>query len=110
MNTVNKLKIKKGDTVKVKAGKDKGKEGKVLQIFPALERVAVDGVNLLKKHLKAGRGNEKGQKVEYPSPLHVSNLAIICPKCKKASRVKLQRLTEKAGRVRICRACQETID
>jgi len=70
------MKIKTGDNIRVIAGKDKGKEGKVLQVFPVLERVVVEGVNLMTKHLKK-RGAQAGQKIQFPSPMHVSNVQLI---------------------------------
>ena len=67
--------IKKGDTVKVIAGADKGKTGKVLQVFPKLEQVLVEGVNLKTKNVKAKRDGEKGTIVKKANPIHVSNVA-----------------------------------
>ncbi len=80
------MKIKTGDKVRVLAGKDKGKEGKVLQVFPKLERVVVENVNLMTKFLKR-RGTTKGQAIKFPSPLHVSNVRIISEKSGKSGRV-----------------------
>jgi large subunit ribosomal protein L24 len=80
------MKIKTGDNVRILAGKDKGKEGKVLQVFPALERVVVEGANLMKRHLRR-RGNVPGQMVTFPSPLHVSNVKLVSPKSGSAGRV-----------------------
>lgn len=80
------MKIKTGDNVRVMVGKDKGKEGKVLQVFPKLERVVVENVNMLTKHLKK-RGEVPGQTIKFPSPLHVSNLQIISAKSGKAGRI-----------------------
>ena len=65
--------VKSGDMVKVLAGKDKGKTGKILQVFPKKNRVVVEGVNTMKKHLKS-RGNEKGQVIELSAPIHISNV------------------------------------
>ncbi len=69
------MKIKTGDNVVIIAGKDKGKSGKVLQVFPAIQKVVVEGVNKAIKHLKKN-GNNPGQKIEYNSPIHVSNVKI----------------------------------
>lgn len=69
-----KLRIKTGDQVKVIAGKNKGKTGKVLQTFPALNRVVVEGVNAATRHLRTRTGGQKGQKVEFFMPLHASNV------------------------------------
>ena len=80
------MKIKTGDKVKVLAGKDRGKEGKVLQVFPKHQRVVVEGVNLMTKHLKK-RGDHAGQKIQFPSPVHISNVKLISPKSSTAGRV-----------------------
>lgn len=69
-----KLRIKTGDLVKVLVGKDKGKSGKVLQVFPALRRVVVEGVNISKRHLRKPREGEKGQVLEFSMPIHISNV------------------------------------
>lgn len=69
--------IKKGDKVKVLAGEDKGKTGNVLQVFPKLNKVLVEGVNLKKKHVKARRDGEKGQIVERANPVHISNVSLV---------------------------------
>jgi len=71
---MNKLRIKSGDQVKVVSGKDKGKTGKVLQVFPRLSRVVVEGVNASKRHLKVRSNEQKGQVVEFFMPIHVSNV------------------------------------
>ncbi|OGL67188.1 50S ribosomal protein L24 [Candidatus Uhrbacteria bacterium RIFCSPHIGHO2_01_FULL_63_20] len=72
------MKIKTGDMVRVIAGKDKGKQGKVLQVFPLLERVVVEGVNVRTRHLRGNRaGGQKGQKIQFPSPLNVSNVMMV---------------------------------
>ena len=103
-----KLKIKKGDLVKVIAGKDKGKTAKVLQVFPQYARVSVEGVNIMIKNLRPSNKGEKGQKVEYPSPLHISNVQVVCSKCSKAVRVGYSVL-EDGKKARICKKCKEII-
>lgn len=80
------MKIKTGDKVKVLTGKDKNKEGKVIQVFPVLERVVVEGINILTKHLKA-RGEHAGQKIQFPAPIHVSNVQLISEKSGKQGRI-----------------------
>ena len=77
------MNIKKGDKVQIIAGKDKGKIGKVLQIFPKRQRVSVEGLNLLIKHMRPRKQGESGQRIEFPAPLNISNLMLICPKCGK---------------------------
>jgi len=69
-----KIRIKTGDVVKVTAGKNKGKSGKVIQVFPELNRVVVEGVNMSKRHLRSRRSEDKGQIVEFAMPVHISNV------------------------------------
>ncbi len=71
---MKKFRLKTGDIVKVMTGKDKGKSGKILQVFPQLERVVVEGVNKSKRHLKTRQADQKGQVVEFFMPIHVSNV------------------------------------
>lgn len=110
------MKIKKGDKVKVLTGKDKGKTGKVLQVFPSRNRASVEGLNLLIKHLRPRRQGEKGQRIEFPAPIHLSNLMLVCPKCGKPTRVGYKYIETKTGektrrrKVRICRKCKQVID
>lgn len=75
------MKIKTGQTVKVMSGKNKGKTGKIIQVFPKLDKVVVEGVNIAFKHLKrkSVSGSEKGERVEYSAPIHVSNVKLIEP-------------------------------
>lgn len=68
------LRIKTGEEVIVIAGKDKGKQGKIMQVFPALNRVVVEGVRMTKRHLKSRKSGDKGQIVEFPMPIHASNV------------------------------------
>ena len=70
------IRIKKGDTVLVIAGKDKGKSGKVMQVFPKLERLVIEGVNKSKRHLRPQRRGEKGQVIEFFMPIHISNVML----------------------------------
>ncbi len=103
------MKIKKGDTVLIIAGKDRGKKGSVLHVFPKMEKVSVEGVNLLKKHIspqkqkQQQKGKKKGQVVEFPAPIHVSNVKVVCSKCGKATRT-----WEKEGK-RTCKKCNQKI-
>jgi len=107
------MNIKKNDKVKILAGKDKGKTGKVLQVSPSQGRVSIEGLNLLIKHLRPRRQNEKGQRIEFPAFINLSNVALICPKCGKATRVgyKIMKVEgKKAKKFRVCKKCQETIE
>ena len=105
--------IKKGDNVKILAGKDKGKTGKVLQVFRDKNRVSIEGLNLLIKHLRPRRQGESGQRIEFPAPMNASSTMIICPKCGKPSRIAHKTVeNEKTGKkkFRECVRCKQTID
>jgi large subunit ribosomal protein L24 len=102
------MKIKSKDIVKVLCGKDRGKTGKVLQVLPKLQRASVEGLNLLIKNIKSRKRGEKGQKINFPSPIHLSNLALICSKCGQATRVGFK-ILEDRKKVRVCKKCKETI-
>lgn len=110
------MKIKTNDQVKIIAGKDSGKTGKVQQVFPKEGRASVEGLNLLVKHLRPTRRGEKGQRVEFPAPLNMSNLMLICPKCGKPTRVGFETMEigegekKTAKKVRICKKCKKLID
>ncbi len=81
------MKIKKGDKVQVIAGKDRGKQGEVLHVLPSVSKVIVKGVNVMKRHMRARRDGEKGQRVEKEAPLEVSNIMLLCPHTGKPTRV-----------------------
>ncbi|MCI0542583.1 50S ribosomal protein L24 [bacterium] len=94
------MKIKKGDIVKILSGKERGKTEKVLHAYPKINRVLLDGINIVKKHQKAkGRGAKKGQLIEKPMPLHVSNVSLVDPKSGKPARAGYKRVGDKKVRV-----------
>jgi len=103
------MKIKKGDKVKIIAGKDRGKEGKVLMVFPEKERLTVEGLNLVVKHMRPRRGGEKGQRIQFPASMNFSNILLICGKCNKPTRVGYK-ILENKKKVRMCKQCNEVID
>ena len=103
-----KLKIKKGDTVLIQVGKDRGKVGKVLVALPKEGRLLIEGLNLVKKHVKPRKAGEKGQRIEVPSPLPVSRVMLVCPSCNKATRVGIQR-GDTGLRQRVCKKCKVAI-
>jgi large subunit ribosomal protein L24 len=103
-----KLKIRKGDRVKVITGRSKGKVGDVLRVLPAEQRVVVSGVNVIKRHTKPGR-TDSGGIIEREAAVHVSNVALLDPKTDKPTRVGFKFL-EDGRKVRIARASGETID
>jgi len=106
------MKIKKSDQVKILTGKDKGKIGKVLQVFPENSRASIEGLNLLVKHLRPRRNNEKGQRLEFPAAMDMSNMMLVCPHCGKATRVAYKILETPKGqkKTRICKKCQQNIE
>lgn len=101
------MKVKKGDTVLIISGKDKGKTAKILKSIPKDQKILVEGVNLKKKHVRPRREGEKGQIVQLPAPINVSNIKIVCPKCGKATRVGYK--TEKDIKSRVCKKCGQQI-
>ncbi|OHA70139.1 MAG: 50S ribosomal protein L24 [Candidatus Wildermuthbacteria bacterium RIFCSPHIGHO2_12_FULL_40_12] len=101
------MKIKKNDTVLIVAGKDRGKKGKVLQVFPKTRRIVVEGVNLRKKHVRPRRSGEKGQIVEMPFSFDASNAKVICMKCKEAVRIGYL-VADDGKKYRVCRKCGQS--
>lgn len=101
------MKVKKGDTVLIISGKDRGKTAKILKALPKEGGVLAEGVNLKKKHVKPKKSGEKGQIVQLPAVLDVSNIKIICPKCGKA--VRTGYVAEKGEKYRICKKCRQKI-
>ena len=101
------MKIKKSDQVKIKAGKDRGKTGKVLRVFASEKKLTVEGLNIVKKHTRPKREGEKGQRVEVPGKVDVSNVMLVCPKCGKPTRIGYRKTD--AGKFRMCKKCQSEI-
>ena len=104
------MNIKKNDTVKVIAGNYKGKIGKVLKVFREVERVLVEGVNIVKKHVRKSPKYPQGGIIEMEAPIHVSNVMLVCPKCGQATRVGHATLTSadgKRSKMRVCKKCGE---
>jgi large subunit ribosomal protein L24 len=101
------MKVKKGDTVLIISGKDRGKTAKILKSLPKEQKILIEGVNLKKKHVRPKREGEKGQVVQLPAPMNVSNVKIVCPKCGKATRIGYK--IEKDIKKRICKKCNQDI-
>lgn len=102
------LGIKKGDKVIVLAGKDKGKDGKVLEILTAKCSAIVEGINLVKKHMRRRSEAETGGIKEMPKPLRLSKLALLCPACAKPARFAIKILADNT-KTRICKRCHQAI-
>lgn len=105
---MTKLSIRTGDKVRVIAGKEKGKEAKVLATQPYKQRVIVERVNMLKKATRPTQTNPKGGILEIEGPIHVSNVMLICPNCSQPTRVGRRR--EDGVRIRVCKKCGNDID
>lgn len=101
------MKIHKDDQVLIISGKDKGRKGKVIEALPKQARIIIENINLRKKHVRPKKSGEKGQIVELPGPLSVSDVKIICPKCSKAARVGYK--IEGKKKYRICKKCNQEI-
>ena len=105
--------IKKGDTVQVISGNDRGLRGAVQRLLPRKDRVVVSGVNVVNKHqrpVRAGRGEVQAGIIEFEAPIHVSNVMLVCPQCDEPTRVGFTRQEEESRKVRVCKACGEVFD
>jgi len=105
-----KVPIKKGDTVEVIHGKDKGKRGKVLSVFLSDQKAVVEGINLVKKHTRATQENPQGGIITKENPMRISNLRLVCSRCNQLTKVKRSSVSDSKYRVRICKKCNEIID
>lgn len=101
------MKLHKGDNVKILSGKDRGKTGKILRVYPEDSQVLVEGANMYKKHQRPRRQGEKGETVSVSRPLTASKVAIICPSCGKTARIGIR--MEGEAKVRFCKKCQSSI-
>lgn len=100
------MKIRKGDQVRVLAGKDRGKTGAVLKVFPKGERISVEGLNLYKKRVKPKRQGQKGETISVSRPFSVSRVMLVCVSCKRPTRAGYR--VEKNQKVRYCKKCKAT--
>ncbi len=100
--------IHKNDQVEIIAGREIGKRGKVLNVFPLKERALVEGLNLIKRHTRPTQSNQQGGILEKEGSVHVANLMLVCSKCDKRTRVRHKRL-EDGRKVRLCHRCEEEI-
>ena len=105
----NRCHLKKDDKVKITAGKDKGKVGKVLGIKRKNSRIIVENINMAKKHSRPSAKNRQGGIIESEAPIHWSNVMLLCNKCVTPVRIKMKRL-EDGKKIRVCRKCNEIID
>ena len=98
------MKIKRDDNVKVLYGKDAGKTGRVMKVFPAVSKVVVEGVNVFKRHTKGDGRQKKSDIVDLIKPMSVAKVMFVCPSCKKTSRIGME------NGQRICKKCKKKID
>lgn len=103
------MKIRKDDTVVIIAGKDRGKKGKVRRALPNEDKVIVEGLNMIKRHSRAGRAARQGGIIELEAPIHVSDVMLVCEKCGNPTRIGF-RFLDDGKKVRICNSCREVID
>ncbi len=101
------MNIKKGDTVLMKKGKDKGKTGKVIKALPKDGKVVVEALNLIKKIQKAKKAGEKGQMISVPRPVFRANVMLICPNCKRPTRISYTK--DDGAKYRVCKKCGSKI-
>ncbi len=101
------MKIRKGDKIKVMAGKDKGRDGVIDRVYPKSNRVLIQKINIYKKHIKKSEKMPQGGVVEVPRPLNVSKIMLVCPKCGKVTRVGYK--VEKDKKYRVCKKCESKI-
>lgn len=109
MSVTNKLHVKKGDTVIVLTGKDKGKSGKIIEALPKKTKVVVEGVNKVKRHTKPSQKMPQGGILVKEAPIHASNVMLVCPACNKPTRLKKVALAN-GDMARACKKCNATID
>ncbi len=102
------MKIRKGDTVKVIAGKDQAKQGRVERVLPKSNRVLVEGINVITRHVRATPGVRQGGRITQEAPINISNIMLVCNRCGQPVRVGYRKLDDGA-KVRVCQLCKETI-
>ena len=105
---MKKMSIKKDDLVVVLSGKDKGKQGKVLEVQPKSGKVVVENINVVSRHTKPRKQGEQGGRINKEGTINVSNVMLVCPKCNKATRVGHAVVGDK--KVRVCKKCGKNID
>ncbi len=107
--SIVKLHVKKDDIVKILAGKEQGKTGKVLRVLPGKGRVVVESLNVIKRHTRPNQLNPEGGIVEKEAPLSISNVMLVCGSCNQATRTGV-RLLEDGTKTRYCKKCNESVD
>lgn len=103
------MKLKKGDTVLITSGKDKGKTGKIEKVLPKTNHILVTSVNIIKKHVRPTKKNPHGGVIQINMPFSVANAMLICPRCNKPTRVGFKML-DAGKKLRICKKCKESVE
>lgn len=103
------LSIKKNDTVVVITGREKGKRGRVLIVYPSKDRLLIEKINMIKRHMKPTKKYAQGGIIEKEAPIHISNVMLLCPKCSKLTRIGNTALQD-GRKVRVCKKCREVMD
>lgn len=106
---MEKVHVKKGDTVYVISGKDKGKKGKIIKVLPKKKKAIVEGVNMATKHQRPTPGVNQGGIIQIEMPIYTSKLMVVCNKCNKPTRIG-HKVLEDGSKVRVCKKCQQVID
>ncbi|MGI5896022.1 MAG: 50S ribosomal protein L24 [Oscillospiraceae bacterium] len=104
---MNKVHVKRDDNVVILTGRDRGKQGKVLEVSPSEQKVIVEGCNIISKHVKPRRMGETGGIVKAESPIYACKVQLVCPKCKKPTRVG-HKVNEDGKKERLCKKCGAT--
>jgi large subunit ribosomal protein L24 len=106
----NKIHVKKGDTVAILAGKDIGKQGKILHVLPKRNRVIVEGINFVKRHTRGNpRRREQSGIMTREAPIHASNVMFVCPNCNRPTRLG-RVILDDGSKVRVCKKCNEIVE
>ena len=103
------LRIKKNDTVVVITGNEKGKRGRVLSVVPGENRIVIESINVVKRHMKPSRKYQQGGIIEKEAPLNISNVMLVCPKCDRPTRI-INTGLEDGRKVRSCKKCSEVME
>lgn len=101
--------LRRNDTVKVMTGKDRGKTGKILRVEPAQERAIIEGINVVKRHLRQTKQDQAGGIVDRPAPVRLCNVQLVCPRCNRPTRLGVTR-PDGERKVRRCKRCNEPVD
>ncbi len=105
----SKVRIRKGDIVRVISGSGalSGQQGKVLKVMPCENKIIIEGINYVYKHIRRSQENPKGGRIQREAPVHVSNVMFVCPSCQKPSRLRMETDAVSGKRIRVCKKCDK---